>query len=481
MTQRSIVLVFTDNQMAGTLGCYGNAEVRTPNLDAMAARGLRFSNAYCANAFCSPCRASLLTGKMPSQHGVHSWIDDRGAADWPRGWHALAGQATLPEEMQKLGYATGLFGKYHLGEPASKAAGWDRWVSMADGHVRSFYDNRIFDDGEVYDQPGHSVDFFTDKALEWIAAQRRPYFAYLPLPAPYGHWPATNDGNRNRHAGLYDDCPMDSVPRQGISAEAVANFLNVQGGSGQGLDFSMLMRAPNHLPTLRNYYSQITMIDDAVGRILETAPDALVIFTTDHGLSLGHHGFWGHGAATYPSNLHRAAHSIPMVIAGPQVPAAVEPRHVSNTDLFATVLDYAGGPVDADLPSRSFAALLRGEGLRDWGEDVVFAEQEETRVIRTPDWLFMKRFDGPGAPELPHALYALRSDPDELHNLASDPGHADVVSRLSAKIDAYFATYSRAEADLWAGGRPIQNSMLRGYWRGIWGAGWDPVFDYPGA
>ncbi|KMW58707.1 hypothetical protein AIOL_003686 [Candidatus Rhodobacter oscarellae] len=83
----------------------------------------------------------------------------------------------LPEEMQRLGYATGLFGKYHLGDPSAKAPGWDHWVTMAAGHVRSFYDNRIFDNGEVYAQPGHSVDFFTDKALDWIGAQDGPCFA----------------------------------------------------------------------------------------------------------------------------------------------------------------------------------------------------------------------------------------------------------------------------------------------------------------
>jgi arylsulfatase A-like enzyme len=473
VTQPNIILIFTDNQMAETLGCYGNAEIHTPNLDHMAARGLRFENAYCANAFCSPCRATLLTGKMPSQHGVHSWIDDRRSADWPKGWHALAGQQTLPEELQKIGYATGLFGKYHLGEPSVPAPGWDSWVTMADGHVRSFYDNRIFDNGDIYAQPGHSVDFFTDKALSWIAAQTGPYFAYIPLPAPYGHWPATNDGNRNRHAPLYDDCPMQTVPRQGISAEAVRNFMMVQGGSGHGLDFSMLMCAPNHLPTLRNYYSQITMIDEAVGRILDAAPDALVIFTTDHGLSLGHHGFWGHGASTYPSNLHRAAHSIPMIFHGPGISPRVEPRHVTNTDLFATVLAAAGGAPDPTLPSR---ALL--SSATDWGEDAAYAEQEETRVIRTPNWLFMKRFRGPDTPDLPDALYDLHSDPGETRNLADQPDHKDTVAALSDKIDTYFARYTQPAADLWAGGRPIQNSMLPDYWRGVWGEDWAPVFHY---
>ncbi len=81
MTQPNIVLILTDNQQASTLGCYGNSEAHTPNLDKLEAQGMLFENAYCPNGFCSPCRASVLTGKLPSQYGVHSWIDDRKMQD----------------------------------------------------------------------------------------------------------------------------------------------------------------------------------------------------------------------------------------------------------------------------------------------------------------------------------------------------------------------------------------------------------------
>lgn len=480
MKKPDVILILTDNQQAATIGCYGNSEVHTPNIDRLAAQGLRMDNAFCANAFCSPCRASVLTGMIPSQHGVHSWIDDRNMHEWPEGWHALEGIRTLPEIMQDAGYRTGLFGKYHLGTPTSAAKGWDSWVTMADGHVRSFYDNQIFDNGRTYAQPGHSVDFFTEKLLEFMAECDDPCFAFLPLPAPYGHWPATNDGNRSRHAELYDNCPMDTVPRQGISAAAVRGYDRVKSGSGHGLDFSMLMRAPNHLPTLRNYYSQITMIDDAVGQIMEAAPDALIIFTTDHGLSLGHHGFWGHGGSTQPSNLHLAAHSIPMIfhhpgfIAGRQTSA----RMISNTDLFATILDYVGTQGDPGLPSRSFASVLKGHDGADLGADEVFSEQEETRVLRTGKWVYFKRIRTDTHPDLPDELYDVESDPGETENLFDDPAYASVTRELSQRIDAYFARYSRPEADLWSGGKPIQNSLLPEFWRDVWGEDWSPVYAY---
>jgi len=480
MPQPNVILIFTDNQQAATLGCYGNSEVHTPNIDRLAADGFLFEKAFCANAFCSACRASALTGMIPSQHGVHSWIDDRNMSDWPDGWHALSGLSTLPERMKALGYSTGIFGKYHLGDPKTPGPGWDSWVTMADGHVRSFYDNEIFDNRRTYAQPGHSVDFFTEKALAFIENADGPYFAYIPFPAPYGHWPATNDGNRNRFAELYDDCPMNTVPRMGLSREAVVNYDMVKSGSGKGLDFSLLMRAPNDLPTLRNYYSQISMIDDAVGRITAAAPDALIIFTTDHGLSLGHHGFWGHGGSTYPSNLHLAAHSIPMVVKYPDViaPGSSSSILVSNIDLHATILEFAGGSQDPALPSRSLAGLLRGESVADWGDDEVFSEQEETRVIRTPQWAYFKRMSREDAPDLPDELFDVVVDPGETVNLAADPQYARIVEELDARIDKFFTQYAEKKADMWKGGRPIQNSMMQSYWRDVWGDDWRPVYSY---
>ncbi len=477
MSQPDVILIMTDNQQAKTLGCYGNAEVHSPNIDALAESGLQFEKAFCPNAFCSACRASALTGMMPSQHGVHSWIDDRNTQDWPVGWHALGGIATLPEQMREMGYRTGIFGKYHLGETATPAPGWNRWVTMEHGHVRSFYDNQINADGVIHREPSHAVDYFTEQTLAFLGGDG-PSFAFLPYPAPYGHWPATNDGQDNRHSHLYADSPIDTVPRQPLSAAAVANYDQVKSQSGSGLDFSMLMRAPNHLPTLRNYYAQITLIDEAVGRIAAAAPEAVIIFTADHGLSLGHHGFWGHGASTSPSNMHLAAHSIPMIIRTPSGPASSSPILVSNMDLYATIIDLVGGTPDPARPSRSFAGLLRGEQIAEWGDDEVFAEQEETRVIRTPQWAFFKRFHRSGAPQLRDELFNTVTDPGETTNLAEDPAHAHVVADLSARIDAFFGKHARAEADLWRGGRPIQNSVMQDYWRGIWGDDWEPTYSY---
>jgi arylsulfatase A-like enzyme len=487
--QPNIILIFTDNQQAATLGCYGNDEIHTPHLDRLSETGVTFDNAFCPNAFCSPCRASVLTGMLPSQHGVHSWIDDRKMADWPSDWHSLDGLNTLPKALKSQGYATALVGKYHLGQPTSPADGFDNWVTLEDGHVRSFYRNKIFDNGEVYDQPGHSVDFFTDKGVAFIEQQTQadtPFFLYLPYPAPYGHWPATKETDENRHTARYADCPMNSIPRQGLSKAAVDGYMLRASDASEHLDFSMLMRAPNDLSTLRNFYSQISMVDDGVGKIMETldrleiADDTLLIFTTDHGLSTGEHGFWGHGAATLPSNLHRAAHNIPMIMRQPGTSETGmrSKLMVSNMDVFATILDHAGiAPSDTTLPSRSLMPVISGSDLSNWGADVVFSEQEETRVIRTPKWAFFKRFEG--APrKFEDELFDVENDPGETQNLAADPAFAEIVFALSEQLVTFFETYAHAQADLWNGGQPIQHSERIKYWRDTWGEDWQPVYSY---
>lgn len=493
MTKKpNVIVIFTDNQQASTLGCYGNDEIHTPHLDQLASEGIKFDNAFCPNAFCSPCRASLLTGLLPSQHGVHSWIDDRNMPEWPAGWHALNGMRTLPKLMQEDGYKTALVGKYHLGEPTSAAEGFDHWVTLEDGHVRSFYRNKIFDNGKVYDQPGHSVDFFTDQAVKFMESQvaaDNPFFLFLPYPAPYGHWPATKETDENRHTQRYADCPLNSIPRVAIQKKAVDGFLMVQSESTADLDFSMLMRAPNDLATLRNYYSQVSMVDDGVGKIMQSLQaldieeDTLLIFTTDHGLSVGQHGFWGHGGSTFPSNLHRAAHSIPLIVRqkGVTQPGDLSKLMVSNMDLYSTILEHTGidkPDLKDPIPSRSLMPIIKGASLVNWGEDAVFSEQEETRVIRTQKWALFKRYDGPNNRGIADELYDIENDPHEKNNLSGLEEHAVVEAELNNALLEFFRTHIKEEADLWMGGVPIQNSVRKKFWKEVWGPDWQPVYSY---
>jgi len=230
------------------------------------------------------------------------------------------------------------------------------------------------------------------------------------------------------------------------------------------------------------------MVDDGVGEIMSAldelgiADDTLLIFTTDHGLSVGQHGFWGHGGGSFPSNLHHAAHSIPLIVRHKSVVTASETNlMVSNMDLYRTILDFSGiESVDKNeaLPSRSLMPVLSGGMPADWGDDAVYSEQEETRVIRTQKWAFFKRYDGPNNGGIGDELYDVENDPGETTNLSGDELYADIEAELNGMLTEFFRRHVRAEADLWTGGAPIQNSMRLSFWREAWGEQWAPVYQY---
>ncbi|MEL7098126.1 MAG: sulfatase-like hydrolase/transferase [Pseudomonadota bacterium] len=469
MTQPNIILIITDNQPADLLGCYGNDEIHTPHIDALAARGARFMQAYCPNAMCSPCRASILTGHMPSQHGVHTWLDDRLAGTWPAGWNAVEGLPTFTQALKDAGYRTGLVGKYHLGLPQPGQNGIDHWAVMEAGHTTRFEGIPMRVNGEPVDCPGHSVDFFTEEALKFIAAGPEPYALILAYNGPYGHWPSIAGRADNRFAHLYDHTMMQRVPREGICPEAIALYDLQKHLSGPGgPDFSGVLKLPNNLESLRNYYSQMSLVDDGVGRVVAAAGDAVIAFTADHGFSLGHHGYWGHGQATWPSSINRISYSVPLILAGPGISPSVPAGLASNMDLGPTLLDLAG-VVPFDSAARSLAGMLAGAPSP---HGALFFEQEESRALRTEDWLCVSRFEGSATYPLGHALYDLRADPDCRVNLT---GLRDEEARLASELSAAFEEMAHPAYDLWRGGACKSNTSRPWLWRDVWGDGWAPV------
>ena len=485
----NIILIMSDNQPADLLGCYGNEEVVTPHIDRLARRGVRFSQAYCVNAMCSPCRASVLTGLMPSQHGVHNWLDDHLMHKWPDKWSAIGEFETLPSFIKQAGYATALIGKFHLGVPFEPQLAFDHWVTFPHGHTTSFYGNEVIDQEERYRFEGHSVDYFADKTVEFIdhqAGREEPFFAFVPFNGPYGHWPSIKGRAANEFAELYDETPMHTIPREGLSSEVIDRFgLRLQEAGGQLREqFKGPLLLPNNVDSLRNYFSQVSLIDKGVGRILAAleasgaADNTLVIYTADHGFSLGHNGIWGHGLATWPSTTHRPSFNIPLVMAGGPVTrkGVVCDDFVSQTDLFPTLTHLVGSDGRPSLasPARDIGCHL--VGAPGHARDAVFMEQEETRAIRTDKWLYMKRFkDAPSHP-LTDALYDLEVDPYEKDNIIGRADAREIVDQLSARIDQHFADYSSPEFDLWQGGSAKSNVSFEGFWKDAWGKNWCPRY-----
>ena len=454
----NVILIIADNQPARLLGAYGNSEIATPNIDALARSGTLFRNAFAASGVCSPTRASLLTGLMPSQTGVHVALPGQPELD---GWSAIEEFRNLPQTLADAGYATALVGKYHLGRHEHPQLGFSWWVTFPAGHTTTFYDQEVIDNGRSYRVEKHLSDFWTEKAIEFLDTRQGaqdPFFLYLSYNGPYMLPPTVLFPPRNRHAERYRENPP-SMPHEPIHPYLEA-WARGRGPTEQMLDEGTTawraINAINNPVAMINTAAETTMVDDGVGRLLAALhekglrDDTLVIYTSDQGARYGHGGMWGNTSWSFPFTVHGVNMEVPLMFAQPGRVAEgrVREEFINQFDVFPTLLDYLGlnDLTIEKSAGRSFAAMLGGADL-DW-ENTAFFEFVTVRVVRTPRWKYMKRFDT----NEPHTLFDLVNDPAEKHNLIDDPAHAAVVEELDRRLTAFFARYSAPDYDLWNGG-----------------------------
>ncbi len=454
----NVVLIIADNQPARLLGIYGNREIATPNIDTLARSGVFFRNAFAASGVCSPTRASLLTGLMPSQTGVHVALPGQPEMT---GWSAIEEFRNLPQTLADAGYVTGLVGKYHLGRHERPQLGFSWWVTFPAGHTTTFYDQEVIDNGRRYRVEEHLTDYWTGKAIEFIEGRRdaeEPFFLYMSYNGPYMLPPTVLLPPRNRHAERYRNSPP-SMPHEPIHPY-LEEWARGRGPTDQMLDEGTTawraINAINNPVAMINTAAETTMVDDGVGRLLTALEEnglrdnTLVIYTSDQGARYGHGGLWGNTSWSFPFTVHGVNMEVPLVFSQPGRVAAGQVREefINQVDMFPTLLDYLGlGRLNIqDSPGKSFAAFLGGKEL-EW-DDAAFFEFVTVRVLRTKRWKYMKRFDT-GEPD---TLFDLIRDPDEKHNLADDPTHAEVIAELDRRLSKFFAQYSAPEYDLWNGG-----------------------------
>ena len=161
----NIILLLSDDQGEWAMGCSGNNEIITPNIDRIAREGIRFKNFFCASPVCSPARATLLTGRIPSQHGVHDWLRDDNKKQEEIEY--LKGQTGYTDILSKNGYVCGLSGKWHLGKSSTPQKGFDYWFAHKSGGG-PYYNAPFYEDGELVNKDGYATDIITDKAIDFI-------------------------------------------------------------------------------------------------------------------------------------------------------------------------------------------------------------------------------------------------------------------------------------------------------------------------
>ena len=437
----NLVFILTDNHGAWTLGCYGNKDIRTPNLDRMAKEGTLFERSYSSNAVCSPTRATYLTGLMPSQHGVHTYLGAGGAQIGPNAYCTIAEFRSLPQILKEAGYVCGLSGKWHLGGNLTPQVGFTDWTTMPHGHTTTFYDAEVIENGKVRKEPTYLTDFWTDRAVRFIEANKsRPFFLFLAYNGPYGLGESLNHPARNRHAAYYATQDLPSFPREKPHPWLNANrqFLN-------------------NLGAMRRLAAEVSGVDDGVGRVMETLKKhgldetTLVVFTADQGLAAGHNGFWGMGDHTRPYTGYDWTTHVPLIWRHPGKVAAGKRTDVmvSNYDFLPSVLDYLGlkdrQAAEPRSPGHSYAAVLRGEWV-PW-DNVTYFDFENVRSIRGDHWKLITRF-----PNGPDELYDLWADPAERTNLIDRAEHAMTREVLRLRLNQFFAHYADPKYDLSRGG-----------------------------
>ena len=378
----NILLIMTDNQSADFLGCYGNHEVKTPNIDLLSKEGMKYTSAYCTNAMCSPCRASVLTGLMPTAHGIHNWLDDKLEDLWPEDWNAIGEFESFPQKLKDAGYNNALIGKYHLGKAWKSPKAFDHWVTFPHGHTKSFYDNKIIDNDEVYNHQGHSVDFFTLKTIEYlnqIKDHQNPFFCFVPFNGPYGHWPSIKGKSTNKFASLYEQCELSTVPREGINKRVIKRYSSRLLESGEDLpeQFSGPLLLPNNKDSIRNYFSQASLIDEGVGKILSELKslnlfdNTIIIYTSDHGDHLGDHRLLFKGAEQYDTITH-----VPFIWADPQGKKGGRSSDLAQTlDIGTTILEHA--KVEATEGMQGQVMSVAGGAARE----VAFIQYDNQRTL----------------------------------------------------------------------------------------------------
>jgi arylsulfatase A-like enzyme len=250
----NVVVIMTDNHGAWTLGCYGNPDIRTPNIDRLAREGVLLTRALANNAVCSPTRATFLTGLMPSQHGVHRYLGAGGAQIGPGAYCMIGEFRTLPEILREAGYVCGLSGKWHLGGNLQPQEGFSYWITKPHGHSRGFYDQQVIENGAIRNEPGYLTDLWTDHGIKFIEQNKdHPFFLLLAYNGPYGLGTAMKEPIRNRHKDLYAGRDLPSFPREDPHPWG-HNYPHWIGD----------------LAINRKYAAEISGIDDGVGKILQT-------------------------------------------------------------------------------------------------------------------------------------------------------------------------------------------------------------------
>src|SRR5437899_97725 len=408
----NIVFILADDLGYGDVGCYGQQRIRTPNIDNLAAEGMRFTQCYAGSTVCAPSRCALMTGL----HTGHATV--RGNAFVP----LRAQDVTVAEVLKRAGYTTALIGKWGLGEPGTSGVpnrkGFDTFFGyLNQGHAHNYYpdylwrneertkiEGNVVKNGVTSRRAQYAPDLLTKEALRFVEQQKdKPFFLYLAHITPH----ANNERGHKEGNGL--EVPSDA-PYSDKSWPQIE----------------------------KNYAAMVTRMDADVGRLmtqlkkLGLEENTIVFFSSDN----GPHKEGGHDPRFFQSggplqgikrDLYEGGIRVPMIARWPgHIAAGRASDHVwAFWDFLPTAADLSGATVPAGLDGISVLPTLLGKGEQKQHDFLYweFHERGFQQAVRRGDWKALRSAWGE-----PLELYDLRSDLAEKHNVAGR--HAEIVDRI---------------------------------------------------
>lgn len=444
----NIIFILSDDQGAWALECAGNYDIKTPNLNELAERGIRFDEFYCTSPVCSPARASIVTGKIPSCHGIKDWIA-KGNVDsikypemnmLPEGMQEdfpidyLQGNKTYMEILAENGYRCALSGKWHLGDNVKKKKGFDKWCSLGRGGCH-YYMADIFEKEKLNISKRYVTDLITEKALEYLddlSEKQEPFYLSVHYTAPHSPW--EKEEHPEEYRALYENCKFQATPQQAIHKNQI-NTCPVGDTPEKRREY------------LQGYYAAITAMDSGIGKIIEKVKnkgieqETIIIFTSDNGMNMGHHGIWGKGNGTYPPNMYDSSIKVPFIIYVPnnQYGGMVCHNKASQYDIFPTILELADCTYEQEekQPGRSIVELIEKPDVKASDRIVVYDEYGETRMIKKNQYKYIQRKGNE-----PCEFYNLENDPEEEYNLYKNGKYSEIIKNMEKELEEWFAEYS---------------------------------------
>lgn len=444
------VLFLIADDLNCDLHCYGHPHVKSPNIDKLAARGVRFERAYCQFPLCSPSRSSFLTGRRPNTTNIHT---NAGAGRTPAAYKAtphfrefIPETVTMPQLFRNSGYFVARVGKlYHYGVPGQIGTSglddppsWEQVVNPS-GRDKTEEDKIFtltpgsFGGSLSWLSAAGTDDEQTDgigaaEAIKLLETHKdRPFFLAVGFYRPHTPYVAPK-----KYFDLY---PTSKIELPTLSEEDKARLPAPAWSSAKPEQETMT--DAQRREAMQAYWASITYMDSQVGRVhdaldrLGLTQKTTVVMTSDHGYHMYQHGLW------QKMSLFENSARVPMIVAAPGAKGNGKstPALAELVDLFPTLADVCGLAVPNYLEGKSQRPVLEdpSQSVKDAAFTQLRRGQFDGYSIRTSRYRYTLWDDGKKGEQ----LYDIQNDPGELKNLAADPQHATTVAELKVKVRAY--------------------------------------------